>query len=517
MIDSRSVKTRFLVSVVSNGLRAILSFSGGLLIARGLSPSGYGDLTFLLGSFIAVSAMLDMGSSSAFYTFISRVSSNRKHYALYFSWLCLQFVLSGLVVSVLLPSTILERIWLGHSRGMIMFALTAAFLQQQVWQTVGRIGEAFRKTVRVQIMNVTVAIIHLSIVAILLVLGSVTVKIVLWLVILEYLLATFWACWFLYDRQPFAKSERGSTQETVLEYWGYCRPLVILSVVGFLYDFADRWMLQHFGGRSQQGFYQISYQFAAVSLLATTAILNVFWKEIADAHSKQDKQKIARLYKKVSRSLFMLGVILSGFMIPWTKEIVAIFLGKAYGLSAPILTIMFLYPIHQSMGQIGGTMLMASGSTKTYMYISGTVMLCSLPVSYIIQAPPTSPYIHGFGLGAIGLAIKMVSLNIISVNLLAWVVARKNGWKFDWFFQIAGMSLMVGGGYFAKYVTALCWDLSLINFKLLMPVGVSGILYLASAAIIIWRMPWLIGMDRNELMNLTGKIRFLHFPTGSKI
>lgn len=219
---------------------------------------------------------------------------------------------------------------------------------------------------------------------------------------------------------------------------------------------------------------------------------------------------------KVSRSLFMIGVILSGFMIPWTKEIVAVFLGKAYGMSAPVLVIMFLYPIHQSLGQIGGIMLMASGNTKAYMYISGIVMLCSLPISYIVQAPPMSSCVHGLGLGAIGMAIKMVSINIISVNVLAWVVARKNGWKFDWFCQIIGMSLMIGSGYLVKYVAELCWDLSLLNFKLLLPVAVSGILYLVSAAIIIWRMPWLIGMDRDEFTNITNKIKFLHFLAGSK-
>ena len=197
---------------------------------------------------------------------------------------------------------------------------------------------------------------------------------------------------------------------------------------------------------------------------------------------------------KVSRSLFMIGVILSGFHDPVDKgDRCRIFRKSLWNVGASTGYHVSL-PYSSVSGADWGIMLMASGNTKAYMYISGIVMLCSLPISYIVQAPPMSSCVHGLGLGAIGMAIKMVSINIISVNVLAWVVARKNGWKFDWFCQIIGMSLMIGSGYLVKYVAELCWDLSLLNFKLLLPVAVSGILYLVSAAIIIWRMPWLIGM-----------------------
>src|SRR6185369_15717363 len=51
MYETKSVKTRFIVSVASNVMRGAIGFFTGLLIARGLSPAGYGDFTFLLGSF----------------------------------------------------------------------------------------------------------------------------------------------------------------------------------------------------------------------------------------------------------------------------------------------------------------------------------------------------------------------------------------------------------------------------------------------------------------------------------
>src|SRR3989442_12337592 len=114
MLNSTSVKTRMLVSIGSNALRAALSFFTGVVIARSLDPSGYGDLMFLLGSFAAIRMLLDMGCSSAFFTFLSRRSRGRRFYLLYFAWLALQVVITVIVVGLLIPSSLLHRIWLGH-------------------------------------------------------------------------------------------------------------------------------------------------------------------------------------------------------------------------------------------------------------------------------------------------------------------------------------------------------------------------------------------------------------------
>ena len=105
-----SVKKRILISAVANITRAIIGFSMGIIIARSLSPVGYGDLFFLIGSFTALCALIDMGTSSAFYTFISKRAMNRLFYYLYGGWLILQFLLVILTISVFLPSGLVNKI-----------------------------------------------------------------------------------------------------------------------------------------------------------------------------------------------------------------------------------------------------------------------------------------------------------------------------------------------------------------------------------------------------------------------
>lgn len=514
MLNSKSIKTRFLLSVASNTARAGINFLSGLLVARALSPAGYGDLTFLLVSFSAIRTLLDMGSSNAFYTFISAERRGRRFYVFYGGWLAIQFAIVTALVALIMPQELISRIWLDHDRTTILLAFAATFMQQQVWQMITQIGEASRKTVRTQTINMAVGIVHFIVIALFFLAGRLSVELIFFIIIIEYLLAAVWASRFLRHTEPDGNAPQNdlSFAEMMREYGRYCRPLILLSWIGFAYNFADGWLLQRFGGAGQQGFYQIASQFAGVSLIATTSILNILWKEVAEAHGRGDTARVAELYRKVNHGLLMLGAVLSGLLIPWTHEIVMVSLGEAYIMAAPVMMVMFLYPIHQSMGQVGGTMLLASGKTSAYMIISGCFMLISLPVSYLIQAPPEAAPFSGLGLGAEGMAIKTVILNVVSVNVQAWIVARYCAVKYDWFYQIIAVSGVVAIGYCARFFSGVFFDLTSITGvgQMVLPFLFSIAAYLAGVFILIWAMPWLAGIERSEVTNALKKISPFH-------
>jgi len=495
-VHSASIKKRLLVSVGSNVVRAAITFATNLIIARALRPSAYGDLMFLLGSFIALRPLLDLGASTAFFTFLSQRARSRGYYLLYFGWLAAQFMVALLLLGLLLPQSVFEKLWLGHDRGLVMLAFVASFMQQQVWQTVGQVGEAARRTVAVQSMNMTVALVYMSSAALLAVLGVVSIEKILLLLIAQYVLATLFAVRRLRG-SAISSDAAFPVRATLGEYWRYCRPLIALSLISFAFDFADKWLLQRFGGAVQQGYFQVANQISAISLLATASILNVFWKEIAAAWAENNMERVV-----------MLGALLTGFLLPWARQIVGLVLGEAYLPAWPVLAIMLLYPIHQSMGQIGGTMLYASAQTKKYMVVSALVMLVSIPMSYLVLASRSGPWIPGLELGAAGLALKMVVLGVVSVNVQAWVIGRACGWKLDWAFQVVGISLVLAIGYLANHAARLLWNVDNLRLAdLLAPMLAAGVIYAALVALAIWQWPWLIGLDRAELVVLAGKLR----------
>lgn len=505
-LNLTAVRTRFLLSVAANVVRAALSLATGLLVARGLDPSHYGDLTYLLGSFVAIRVLLDMGSSNAFYTFISRQPRGRTFYLLYFGWLLLQFAVSLLMVAAVLPQGVVEKIWFGHSREMILLALVASFMQQQVWTTITQLGESGRLTVKVQALGVAVATTHLAIVAAFVAMGTLSVKVVLLALVGEYVMVLPFASQLLHI-PALLSSALAEPRSAVIfaDFWRYCRPLAVVGLMAFVYEFADKWLLQRFGGSSQQGFYQVAAQMSAVSLIATTSILNIFWKEIAEASARDDKERLARLYKKVSRGLLMLGAAVSCILIPWSEQIVSRLLGSAYQASWPVLALMLLYPIHQSTGQVNAAMFMACERTSAYMAIAVAGQLISLPISYFLVASPGQHPIPGLGLGAYGLALKMVGMNLVLVNFQAWMIAKFGGWKFQWAFQLVGIAVLLLLGYLSKLCATTLFS-SAGSLELPLRALASGGLYVAAAACFLWACPWVAGIERGELGRLLSSL-----------
>lgn len=506
MSHSYSVKLRLLISVGVNILRAGVGFLTGLLIARTLDSDGYGDFMFLLGSFMAIRSLLDMGSSSAFFTFLSKRERGSRFYLFYFTWLAFQFIVMLVLVGLILPASVIDRIWLGHNREVVLLAFVAAFMQQQIWQTVMQIGEARRETVKVQFINLAVAVAYLSVICLVVVFGLLSIKKILLIIIGQYIVAAIVAHKILRKAVGGSLVEQQSLRQILREYWQYCNPLVFLALVSFLYDFANKWMLQKFGGATEQGYFQIANQFAAVSILVTTSILNVFWKEIAYSWEINDSKAMSKLYCRVNRGALMLGACASGLLLPWTEEIVHIFLGPSFIEAWPVLAIMLLYPIHQSMGQIGGTMMLATGQTNRFMFVSVATMLIAIPTMYFVLAPSKNMLLPGLEMGAFGMALQVVVLGIASVNIQAWVLARYGGWRYDWAFQALGIPLMIGLGFLAKtLILFFCTVTSFSLSNLVIPVILYTFVYISLVAWTLWQLPWLIGSDRRELHLLLNK------------
>jgi O-antigen/teichoic acid export membrane protein len=502
---TRSIGSRFLLAVAANAMRALVSLVSGLLIARGLSPQGYGKLTFLLGSFVAIRALLDLGSSSAFFTFISRHRRDRSFYAQYCGWLALQFGLSFVLVAVIFPQSMLEQIWLGEERGTVLIALVASFFQQQVWTTIGQIGEASRLTTRVQAMNLGIAVVHLLVICVLLSIDGMSVRLVMLAIIGELVAATVLAARLL--RVPPDDSEvlvHTTLRESLREYSRFCRPLILVAIAGFVYDFADKWLLQKFGGASQQGFYQIAAQLAAVSLLATTSIMAIFWKEIAHAGAQQDQARLSSLYNRVNRGLVLVGAAIAGFLAPWAEQLIALLLGNSFAGTGPIFTLMLLYPIHQSMGQVNATMFFASERTHSWMTISILGQIATLPITFVILAPREGYVVSGLAGGALGLAVKMVCMNAVLTNVQAAFLARLNGWRFRWFWQVAVIGSLVGLGYLSHSLADWLLPAASVDrpLSLATKMAFAGALHLVGLVLLVRSFPTMVGCERRELQEL---------------
>ena len=96
---------------------------------------------------------------------------------------------------------------------------------------------------------------------------------------------------------------------------------------------------------------------------------------------------------------------------------------------------MLLYPIHQSIGQINGTMFYATEKTRSYVIGNIIFMIFSVLTTIIVLAPKNF-FIPGLNRGSEGVALKLVLLQLIQVNLFSWYLSKIFKWNFDGFNQI---------------------------------------------------------------------------------
>jgi len=497
-MNKKNVKVRFFTTFITNILRLGISFIAGLVIARTLGPSEYGNLSFLLGSFTSLATLVNMASSSAFYTFISQRQRGEKFFLYYTVWVLFQLLILLFFV-LLLPDSGRQKMWLGHPFWLVILALLASFTMNQLWTFASQIGESIRDTVGVQVRNLVLAAAYLVFVAVLAEFHALSVQNIFILNITLYLIFSALYAWRVYRTGLLSKKGDDDLKTVLGEFKGFCTPLVFYTGIAFLYSFADYWFLQKFGGSAQQGYYAIGVKFSALSLIATTSILQVFWKEIAEANALGNMERVRLLYRRVSRTLYFTGALISCVMIPFAREILALLLGPSYQNAWLPLSLMFLCPLHQSLGQITSTVLYATGKTKTQSYIWIVVMAISIPTAYLLLAP-RSAIISGFQLGAMGLAIKSLGVLILGVNLSAFFVAKHIKVNFEWGHQINVLLLLLPAGFLSKLISQYVLSLATIDGYIILVMAVSGFFYLTIVAASVYFFPSIAGVSR-EMIN----------------
>lgn len=472
----------------------MLGFITGLIIARGLEPSEYGVFAFLLASFSALLQLLDMGTSNAFFTFASKRIRSVGFIASFIGWLLIQFFLSIMFIWLLAPDEWLQTIWHGESRVRIAIAFCAVFMQRQVWNFVTQLGESQRLTIKIQLLNIIIAVVHLTFIVCFFIFGKLSVELVFGLVFIEFICATVLALFFL----PIeTTNEKLVFRDMLCEYKEYCLPLIPYAWFGVVMSFADTWLLQQYGGAEQQAFYSVGAQFAMVSLLATMSVLKILWKEVAEAWAEQQLERVRLLYQKSARILFFLGGIVSGFLVPWTETIISLTVGPQYIDGKLAMMIMFLYPIHQSLGQVAGSMFLAMEKTKEYVVLGTIHITVSLIAVYFVLAGPDG-IIPGMGLGAVGLSLKMVVIQIITVNLTIYYLCKVMKWQYVWFYQLLEIALLLMLGSCCYYLTNLLLPEGIHPLILLL---FGGAVYSFSIVFVVLIKPSRLGLENVSLIS----------------
>ena len=100
-------KKRFILSFITNFIKACIGATTSFLIAKNLGPDETGRLFFLLFSFTSFKGIFDLGTSSAFFTFLSKENQSVSFINIFFIWVLIQFITVLGFVGFIFPEILL--------------------------------------------------------------------------------------------------------------------------------------------------------------------------------------------------------------------------------------------------------------------------------------------------------------------------------------------------------------------------------------------------------------------------
>jgi len=265
-------------------------------------------------------------------------------------------------------------------------------------------------------------------------------------------------------------------------------------LMGLVAGLADRWLLQVFGGATAQGYYSLGFNLGAICVVLTSSLTPLLMREYAIAHEKKDKDRLKHLFSKYLPLFFFVTAIISCFLAVHGDWLAPLIGGDEFSNAALPVMLLGLAPIHQTYGQLSGALMVTTDRTREYGKIDIFITMLGLPVTYFILAPENY---GGVNLGAMGLAIKLVVLQVIAVNIQLWYNTRYLNISMKQFIihQIGSVLLLITIAFTSKFLVA-----SVLNQGIIAMLA-SGSLYITIVFVTILLFPGLIAMTRIELLN----------------
>lgn len=483
-----SLKKRYIIKLLGSIIGGVI---GSILIAvvpKALGPVAFGQFSYLQQFFTQFIAFLDAGTSTAFFTKLSAKNTRKELISFYmmFSFLLLFILLSifGMIdmlsyTQFLFPSIPSYYVYLGIGFGFLVW-LTQIYI---------KISDAYALTVSVEVVKIVHKIISLMI--LLYIINYMTFNLNTYFYYHYMMLILFMMIiTFLFIRMNVFSLSICTfhipVKNLIKEFTIYATPLFVFNVISIAIGMFDIWLLQYMSGSEQTGYYGLAYSIAAICFLFTGAMTPIITREFSKYLGESNIQKVQGLFKRYVPMLYAISAYFGIFLAFQSENLLAIFTDEKYKDAYWVLVIMSLYPLHQTYGQLSGSLFFASENTKQYrnigLWVSLFGLILSIAFLYILQW------------GAVGFALKMVLIQIIGVNIQLYYNVK--------YLDMTLSPFIKHQVYVMLFFVLLAWLSSVSTFAILTPLWnflCTGIIYTVLVLIGGILFPQIFSTSREEL------------------
>jgi O-antigen/teichoic acid export membrane protein len=486
-----SLNKRYFFKILSKLITAPLTLIVQAILPRGLGPEVYGKYTFQTNIFQQVISFFDSGTTLAFYTGLSKNLQDKSIIRFYGGYSVIASIIVLITTSLIFLFNQNQSVFPGQEALYIF--MTIFFIIITWWsEIIYKIIDAYGLTVNGEKILIYQKVFSGFIIFILYYYNLITLlNVFIYNYIVLFILIIWWT-FALYKNKIFIliipKLSIGDRKEKIIYFWKYSSPLLVYAFFGMIFALFDNWLLMKFAGPIQQGYFGLAFKLSSISFMFTGAMTQLITREFSIAHESNNLKKIASLFEKYIPLLYFVATFLSVFLIIYADFFTKLFGGKEFVKGVMPIAIMLFYPIHQTYGQLSGSLFYSTGQTKIYRNIGIFVLPIGLCFTWIALAPLRN---FGFELGATGLALKTVLVQLITVNIQLYFntkYLKLSFFKFVWH-QTYSLIVILLFAYLSRSIVSCFGSNELFSIFL------SGILYTASILIFLYFKPSSISLN----------------------
>ncbi|OEF04572.1 lipopolysaccharide biosynthesis protein [Vibrio genomosp. F10] len=494
-MNESSLKKRYVVKLFASIVNGVIGMALVAIVPRTIGPVAYGQFVYLQQFFTQLIGFLDASTSIAFFTKLSANSERKELIAFYtrysvfiFLLLITSFYILGVFefTEYILPNIKNEYINLG-----LIFCFFTWFTQILI-----KISDAYAMTVSIEITKIFHKVISLALLICIVAFGDLDLKLYLYLNIIMSIFFVVLVLVIIFNRKVISWYDLSlkslQFKGIAKEFVSYCMPLFFYSVVGLIASIFDIWLLQNVSGSIETGFYGLSYSIAAMCFIFTGAMTPIITREFSKSFKEGNIDLMSTYFKRYIPMMYAISVYFSVFIVFESESVLKIFADDKFEGALSALMVMAVYPIHQTYGQLSGSIFYATGQTKLYNRIG--------MVSFTIGMLLTTLFVYFLELGALGLGMKMVMAQVIAVNIQLYFSTKFLNLKMSYFLMHQFLAVIFLGS--CAYLSSYLIEINNVIVDFL----ITGLVYSIFVLLIFFVYPNLFSIKRFEVSDFVHRL-----------
>lgn len=492
-------RNRYIIKVGSSILIAVFNMVIQLILPRALSVEEYGIYTYNLNVFTSIVTMANLSTSNALIAKFSKRNDEIGLVNFYLKYYGVVAVLLNVAIVALYPIETFQSTFAGQTLFVILLGIETSIVNKLLTDCVSLYDACavsrFPAVMQIFLKaTISIAVIIGYFLGRLNLIYFYVLQVLVVAVVVTIMLIRI--IFFQKSRYPDKKDLGWKTY--LKEYYVFCKPLVLATVVAQLIVIIMNWALMKWSGTTAQAMYGAAWQLNALISYVFSPYAELSKREFAVLHN--DEQMLRAKFTQALRLMMWLTsyfAIFTAFVSEWILPIVY---GDKYAGAEMVTALIMFYTVYQAWGQITGAYMLALEKTRLNALIAVNGQILTLFFVFLFQIPN---FIWPNGLGAVGIALNYLVGNIISTTIAVCVISKnlKMSSLRTWGIQIPPLIICLAMVLLLKNILNNVLPETTVLYCFIKTL-IAGVVYTIAIGMIVCVNPHFIGVSKESLKKL---------------